>query len=100
VMKEIRLGDRVKDQITGVSGIVTAYTYWLFGCERVTIQPEEAKDGRPAESFCADAAQCRVMKAGVVTGYNPPPATIDPRDTSARPAGPRQDARRQADPVR
>lgn len=98
--KDIGLGDRVRDRISGVKGIVIGYTYWLYGCERVTIQPEEHKDGKPAEGVCVDAAQCEVLKSGVVQGYNPPPGVIDSRDVQRRPAGPRPEAARRSDPTR
>lgn len=95
----VKIGDRVKDGITGQSGIVIGYTYWLFGCERVTIQPEEAKDGKPLDSFCIDAAQCVLVESGAMEGFQPAPV-IDSRDTVAAPAGPRRDSRRRPDATR
>ncbi len=89
----VRIGDRVKDKITGITGIVIGYHYWLYGCERVTIQPEEAKDGKPAESFCIDAAQVTIIKAAVIAGYVPPDGMVDSRVIN-RPAGPRPEAAR------
>jgi hypothetical protein len=96
----MRLGDRAKDRISGVTGIVIGYHYWLYGCERLTLQPEEAKDGKPAEAICVDAAQCQVIKASVIQGYVPPVGVVDSRDVIKRPAGPRQDAMRRSDPSR
>ncbi len=90
----ITLGDRVRDRISGVRGICIGYTYWLYGCERVTIQPEESKDGKPAEGICIDAAQCEIVKSAVVQGYNPPRDVVDSRDVIRRPAGPRPAATR------
>lgn len=90
----MRLGDRVKDQISGVTGIVTGYHYWLYGCERITLQPEENKEGKPAESICIDAAQALLIESGVIKGYNPPAGVVDSRDVIKRPAGPRADPQR------
>lgn len=95
-MREISLGDRVKDRISGVKGICVGYHYWLYGCERITIQPEEHKDGKPADGICVDAAQVEVVKAGVIKGYVPPAGVVDSRDVISRPAGPRADASRGA----
>jgi hypothetical protein len=90
----MNLGDRVKDKITGTKGIVVGYHYWLYGCERITVQPEEAKDGKPVDTISLDAAQVEVIKAGVVQGYTPPAGVVDSRNVIARPAGPRQEASR------
>lgn len=65
-MDEIELGDRVEDKITGLRGIVIAITKWMYGCTRVVIQPEEAKDGKPAESFNIDMPQAKLIKKNVV----------------------------------
>lgn len=83
----VNLGDRVKDQISGLQGIVIGVTEWLYGCRRVTISPEVAKDGKPAESFTIDDPQCKLIKANVLNVQRtekPTPA----------PAGPRPDAPR------
>jgi hypothetical protein len=52
--EKVELGDRVEDKITGLKGIIIGITNWLYGCLRVTVQPEEAKDGKPADTFCVD----------------------------------------------
>ncbi len=41
--KSIKLGDRVKDKVTGYTGIVTGITTWLNGCARMGIQAETVK---------------------------------------------------------
>jgi hypothetical protein len=90
----IKLGDRVRDRISGLTGIVTGFHTYLYGCERASITPEEHKDGKPAESFVVDAAQCVLEKATAVAGYAP-------QDLSAeRPAGPRNDPARPSAPRR
>lgn len=98
--RAITLGDRVKDRISGVKGICIGYHYWLYGCERVSIQPEEQKDGKPADTVCVDAAQLEVIKAGVVQGYAPPAGVVDSRNVISRPAGPREEAQRRSAPTR
>ena len=65
--KMVRLGDRVKDRITGFSGIVVARTEWLFGCVRLSIQPEKlTKDGKSQDSMCVDEPQCKILKRAAV----------------------------------
>lgn len=99
--RPIKLGDRVKDRITGIVGIVVGYHYYLFGCERISLQPESAgKDGKIPDQIGIDAVQAKLVKPGAITGYNPPPGITDSRDLSARPAGPRRDDCRPADPTR
>jgi hypothetical protein len=90
----IGLGDRVKDRISGLSGIVTGFYSYLFGCERAGITPEEHKDGKPAEVFVVDAAQLELLAAGVVEGYQAPAIG------APRPAGPRADPAPRSTPVR
>jgi hypothetical protein len=45
----VKLGDKVKDRVTGLTGIVIARTDWLNGCIRMTVQPQELKDGKPVD---------------------------------------------------
>lgn len=66
MMKEpIGLGDRVKDSVTGLTGIVTCITHWLHGCIRIGVQPEETKDGKPVEAVYFDQTQVVLVKRGV-----------------------------------
>lgn len=90
----IQLGDRVEDRISGLSGIVTGFYQFLYGCERVSVTPQEHKDGKPAESFTVDAAQCEVIEPQAVKGY------VAPVPEAIRPAGPRPDPSPRRDPVR
>jgi len=79
-MSEIKLGDRVKDTISGLSGIVSAIHLYMFGCVRLTITPEGHKDGVPFEAFTIDKEQCKKVKKEVVKkDGNKPPA--GPRNT-------------------
>lgn len=57
----IQLGTKVRDTITGVTGIVIARTEWLQGCARVTIQPQELKDGKPVDATTVDEPQCEII---------------------------------------
>ena len=58
----ISLGDRVKDRLTGTTGIVTSITHWLYGCTRIGIQPENANnDGSKMEPLYIDEPQCELV---------------------------------------
>lgn len=36
----VELGDRVKDKISGLKGIAVGISNYLYGCRRISIQPE------------------------------------------------------------
>lgn len=60
----IKLGDKVKDKITGFSGIAICRSQWLTGCARFTVQPQEMKDGKPVDAQTFDETQLLVVKSG------------------------------------
>lgn len=74
----VELGDRVKDKISGLKGIAVGISNYLYGCRRISIQPEESKDGKPADWFTIDEPQCIVVKSAVVEGRETP--THGPRE--------------------
>ena len=56
--EKIKLGDKVKDIVSGLTGIAIGRTTWLNGCDRITVQPIGwDKDKKPFESFTADEPQ-------------------------------------------
>lgn len=63
---KIQLGDEVKDVVTGLAGIAVARTEWLNGCSRITVQPQEIKDGKPADLQTIDEPQLVILQAGKV----------------------------------
>ena len=92
-------GDRVQDKISGVTGIVVGITEWIYGCRRITIQPEETKDGSPVESCTFDEPQVKILKAGVL----PTPITAKVRAQAAGdipPHGPRPNVKQRTTPTR
>ena len=89
----IEMGDRAKDKVSGLKGIVVIESNYLYSCRRLTIQPEETKDGKPADCSTFDEHQLELIKKGVVKpievmekketvrtgGYNPgPKAKVEP----------------------
>ena len=57
------LGSKVRDVVSGVTGIAVARTHWLHSCERITIQPPMDKDGKPMDSYTVDEPQIEVIEA-------------------------------------
>jgi len=73
------LGDKVKDVVTGLTGIAVAKTHYLQGCDRIAVQPQELKDGKPVEASWFDEPQLEVVEY----------STIKPKsDQSEKPGGP------------
>ena len=62
----VDLGDRVKDKISGLKGVVVARCEWLYGCTRLTIQPEDVKNGKPVDTYCLDEPQLEIIKKKVI----------------------------------
>lgn len=58
----IKLGQKVRDTITGLEGIAVARSEYLYGCVRIGIQPQEVKEGKPADWVYVDEPQLRVVK--------------------------------------
>lgn len=67
---KIQLGDRARDRITGLTGIVIGRTTWLRNCDRLTLQPEDLHDGRPVDVVSFDEPDLELIEAGVIE-YTP-----------------------------
>ncbi len=83
----IKLGQKVRDTLTGNEGTAIGRTEWLYGCVRIVIQPEGGKDGVPFETFNVDEPQLEVIK-------EKPAPKAEPTH------GPRNDPGRAPDPTR
>ncbi len=57
----INLGDKVKDSVTGFTGIAIGRTEWLHGCNRFIVQPAVNKSGVIPESSTFDEPQLVVI---------------------------------------
>ena len=63
----MNLGDKVKDIVTGFTGIITAKTTFLNGCVRVSVQSDKLKDGIPTDPQWFDEPQVRIVKPNAVS---------------------------------
>jgi hypothetical protein len=63
----IKLGDKVKDTISGFEGIVTGRFEYLNGCVRLGVDPDHLdKDGKRIEGITIDEPQVRLITASVI----------------------------------
>ena len=67
-MRKIKLGDEIEDIVTGFKGIAIAKTSWLYGCDRITIQPKVDKDGKCPDNQTFDEESVRLVKKEKVKG--------------------------------
>lgn len=58
-----KLGDKVRDNITGFTGIAVGESKWLFGCSRFLVEPDELKDGKPIEACWFDEQRIETVHA-------------------------------------
>lgn len=88
----IQLGSKVRDSISGLSGIATGRATFLYGCVRVLIEPQELKDGKPIDPVWFDEQRVEVVeeKAPVVSADSTP----------GIPGGPQKDPPASASPTR
>lgn len=78
----VNLGDKVRDKITGMTGIVTSRTEHLYGCNHLWVNPQELKDGKPVEGAYFDEDRVEVLERSVI---KPTPAAV--RDNPGSVAG-------------
>jgi len=58
----IKLGDKVKDKITGYTGIVIGISKFLQGCRRIGVQAQKLHEGTPISAVWFDEPQLEVVK--------------------------------------
>ena len=63
---KINLGDKVRDTITGFSGVAIGRTEWINGCTRIVVQSDKLKDGVPTDAQHIDEPQLELVKAAKV----------------------------------
>lgn len=81
-----QLGDRVKDSVSGFTGIVIARTSYINGCVRILVQPPVDKDGKLPATEAFDEPQLYVTEVGAVDVG--PEDTGGPAPYASRPSSP------------
>lgn len=82
---EIKLGDKARDSLTGLTGTVIARHEYLNGCVRLTLQPAELHEGKPVEASYFDIEQLEFIEKGKPRSAAP---TGGPHAAPQRPAPP------------
>lgn len=63
--RAIEPGDQAMDIYTGLKGTVLIRSEWMYGCERLTIQPKGLDDkGGPLDAHVYDDQRIKLVKAG------------------------------------
>ncbi len=57
----IELGWRVKDKVSGFTGVAIARTEWLNGCIRISVGPEKLHDEKPIDDQWFDEGQLELV---------------------------------------
>lgn len=60
-----KLGLKVKDKVTGFTGIITARTQYLTGCNGYGITPPVDKDGKTGEWQHFDEGRLEIIDEGI-----------------------------------
>lgn len=84
---KIELGDVARDTITGFTGVAVASYRFLHGCERLCLQPQELKDGKPLETATFDVPQLVLVSKRVA-------------EATGKTGGPQREPARKPEPVR
>ena len=61
----IKLGEKVTDIVTGVTGIAVARVEYLNGCVQFCVQPKGALDALKTDSLYIDQGQLKRVGAGI-----------------------------------
>lgn len=88
---KFKLGNKIRDLVSGLEGITTGRIEYLNGCVQYNIHPE-AKDGdsKNEKVYYYDEQQCELVDAGIADKVNPlqtPPEK--PERERERPADPK-----------
>ena len=74
----IKLGDKVKDSITGFEGIVVARAEYLNGCVSCQVEAKELKDGVPLKAQWFDEQRLTSQSKAKAGGPQDRPLEMHP----------------------
>lgn len=66
---DIKLGDRVRDSLTGFAGVVIGWSVFVYCSPRAEVQAESCENGKPRESVWFDAARLERCNGEKAVGY-------------------------------
>lgn len=67
----VNLGNKVRDTITGFTGIAISRTIFLQGCDRIAVQPPVGKDGTLPEYQHFDEPQLEILEKEKIKKESP-----------------------------
>ena len=70
---KLKLGDEVKDVLSGFQGVITNKSHWLFNMDTYGVKPRELKDGKPVDSMVFDEERLEIVQEGVIPHPNDDP---------------------------
>ena len=85
----IKLGQKVRDTVSGLVGIAICRAEWLHGCIRIVVQPGVDKDGKVPDSCSVDEPQLEIIDNGLLI-----------KEPEKRKFGPRPDVNQKETPRR
>jgi len=68
---KIPLGSKVKDNVTGLTGIVTGRTEYINGCVQYIVKPPMGKNGKVPDAEYVDEEQLSILGKGVSVKTTP-----------------------------
>lgn len=61
----IQLGQKAKDKITGFTGIITARTQYITGCDHYCLTPEVGRNGEQKDVAWFDEGRIQITGKGI-----------------------------------
>lgn len=71
---EFKLGNRLKDKVTGFTGIATARIQYINGCIQYCLIPQVDKDGKYVEGIYFDVQRLEHVDDGIADDIQHKPA--------------------------
>jgi len=69
--KKIKLGNKVRDKITGFEGIVISRVEYINKCTQFCVKPKMDEDGKMPDGEYIDIEQLEVIGKGIKIKANP-----------------------------
>ena len=86
----IKLGQEVRDRVTGFQGIVVVIADHLYGCVRIGVQPQGMdKDGRKFDDAFFDVSALEVIGEGITAQLAP--QSLQEKAAGKPPGGPNRE---------
>lgn len=92
----IRLGDRVRDKVSGFVGIASGVSAYLNGCIRIHVQGPVDKNGKHVDGLLFDYQQIEVVERQVMAApelpdFNEREEKAEPRQRTGGPQDPHKE---------